>query len=211
MTNERMERRRRSFSPTEQKERLDALVRKRGRLAPEDAALLYDIFPVIIALYHDQVWGQLRRRGIPEGDVEDLVQEAFLAAALWIRENGFPDTLPALLRTVTTGVMLNYLRIKNRSPISLGMPSSGSLPAVSEPERERVLDLRRVGVLLLDALSPDHRAVFVAIAVQRLTYEEASTLLGISLGTLKDRLLSAKKKVLKHIEQLLPPSQRGVP
>jgi RNA polymerase sigma-70 factor (ECF subfamily) len=211
MTSERIERRRRSFSPTEQKERLEELVRKRARLAPEDAALLHDIFPLIITLYHDQVWGQLRRRGIPEADVEDLMQEAFLAAALWMRENGFPHSVPALLRTVTTSVMLNYLRVRNRSPVSLGMPSSGSLPAVSEPERERVIDLRRVGLLLLDALSPEHRAVFGAIAVQRLTYEEASTLLGISLGTLKDRLLAAKKKVLKHIEQLLPPSQRGVP
>ncbi len=196
-----------NLSPEDRRERLAELVHKRGKLSSEDAALLHEVYPAIIELYHAAIWEQLRRRGLVQ-DLEDLVQETFVAGGLWVLENGFPDNLLALLRRMATNATLNHLRGQKRDPISVGLPSSGSTPAAPGPEPERAVDLRRVGALLLDTLSPEHREVFEAVSIHRLEYDEAAALLGLPLGTLKRRLADAKRA---HVEILLPPSQRAVP
>ena len=65
------------MSDAERRERLTQLVLCRAKLSPEEAALLREVFPEIVAMHHDQVWNLLRRRGLDSHDAEDLLQEVF--------------------------------------------------------------------------------------------------------------------------------------
>jgi hypothetical protein len=74
------------------------------RMTPEGglrALLLREVFPEILASHYDQVWNQLRRRGLSGPEAEDLLQETFFALHNHILEHGFPDHLPAMLQVLT--------------------------------------------------------------------------------------------------------------
>ena len=63
----------------------------------------------------------------------------------------------------------------------------------------------------INALPPEFRAVLILIDVQTMGYKEASKTLQIPLGTIKSRLLRARKKIqdcLLALGELLPDSFR---
>ena len=94
-------------SEAERRERLARLMLRRSKLSPDEAALLGDVFPEIVAAHHDQVWNLLLRRGLDSHEAEDLLQEVFLALHRYILENGFVANLPGMLHSLTQGQVLN--------------------------------------------------------------------------------------------------------
>jgi DNA-directed RNA polymerase specialized sigma24 family protein len=141
----------------ERRERLAQLVLRRTKLSASEAVLLREVFPEILGAHHDQVWNRLRRRGLEGDEAEDLLQEVFLALYHRIVEHGFPDSIPAMLRVLTEGMLLNHVRAKKRAPVSVALPSSGSEKPRSAPDVERALDLRELARRLLPELPPEHR------------------------------------------------------
>jgi DNA-directed RNA polymerase specialized sigma24 family protein len=147
----------RARSPeADRQDRLAQLVLCRSKLSATQALLLGEVFPEIFAAHHDQVWSWLQRRGVSSDDVEDLLQETFLALHSKILEHGFPDNLAAMLRVITAGKALNHLRARRRAPESVGLPSSGSEKPRSGPDAERTLALGELARHLVDQLSPEH-------------------------------------------------------
>jgi RNA polymerase sigma-70 factor (ECF subfamily) len=113
------------------------------------------------------------------------------------------------LHSLTKGKLLNHVRARKRAPFSIGLPSSGSEKPRSQPDAEKALHLQQVARRIFAQLSPEHREVLDKVVVKGLSYSEAAAMLGIAEGTLKSRLIAAKKALLALAEPLLPPSQRG--
>jgi DNA-directed RNA polymerase specialized sigma24 family protein len=104
---------------------------------------------------------------------------------------------------------LNHVRAQKRSPFSIGLPSSGSEKPRSQPDVERALHFQEVERRIFSQLSPEHQEVIDKVVLKGLTHTEAAAVLGIAEGTLKSRLMAAKRALLALAEPLLPPSQRG--
>src|SRR5688500_20100479 len=60
----------------------------KGKLSPEDAEILHEVFEDIFDDYSQLVWNYLRNRGIPDHDAEDLLQETFVLLHEHILEEG---------------------------------------------------------------------------------------------------------------------------
>lgn len=193
----------------ERREKLQRLVLCREKLSPEDAELLDEIFPDIFEGHYKLVWNYLRYRGLPEHDAEDLLQETFVLLHLHILDVGFPDNMVSILHSISEGKVVNYLRGKRRAPMSLGLPSSRSEKPTSGPDIDRALDLREFAERILPQLSPEHRAVIEKLVLHGLSYSDAAETLNIPEGTLRSRLMAAKRALAELAEPLLPPSQRG--
>jgi RNA polymerase sigma-70 factor, ECF subfamily len=199
----------RTRSPeADRREKLTQLVLCRRKLSASEAVLLREVFPAIIAAHSDEVWNWLRRRGLLRHEAEDLLQEAFFALHSHILEHGFPDNLAAMLQEITEGKFLNHLRVTRRSPVSLGLPSSGSEKPRSGPDAERTLALGELSRRLIEKLSPEHQRVIEAVIFNGLSQRDAAAVLDLPEGTVKSRLIAAKRELLALAEQLLPPSQR---
>jgi RNA polymerase sigma-70 factor (ECF subfamily) len=192
----------------ERQERLAQLVLCRTKLSASEALLLQEVFPEIVAAHHDRISKWLRKRGLSTHEAEDLLQEAFLELHGRILEHGFPDNLPAMVRTLTEGKLLNHMRIKRRAPESVGLPSSGSEKPRSGPDAERTLATGELARRLVDHLSPEHRRVIDAVILKGLSLRDDAAVLDLPEGTVKSRLLAAKSELLALAERLLPPSQR---
>jgi RNA polymerase sigma-70 factor, ECF subfamily len=194
----------------DRQERLSQLVLCRSKLSASQALLLREVFPEIVVAHHDQVWSWLERRGLSSDEVEDLLQETFLVLYSKILKRGFPDNLAAMLRAITAGKALNYQRARRRAPESVGLPSSGSEKPRSGPDAERALALRELAWLLIDQLSPEHQSVIDAVVLNGLSSHAAAAMLDLPEGTVKSRLIAAKRELVALAEKLLPPSQRNV-
>ena len=197
------------ISEAERRERLTQLVLRRSKLSPDEAALLREVFPEIVDTHHHLVWNRLRKRGLESHEAEDLLQEVFLTLHNQILETGFVDSIPAMLHTLTDRKILNHVRAQKRAPFSIGLPSSRSEKPRSQLDVERALHLQEVARRIFPQLSPEHREVIDKVVLQGLTHTDAAARLGIAEGTLKSRLIAAKRALLALAEPLLPPSQRG--
>jgi RNA polymerase sigma-70 factor (ECF subfamily) len=198
------------MSEAERHDRLTQLVLRRSKLSADEAALLRDVFDDIVAAHHDQVWNLLRRRGLDGPEADDLLQEVFLALHNNILEHGFSTNIPKWLHTVTERKAIDHVRAQNRAPFSIGLPSSGSeKPRSSQLDAERALHFQEIARRIFSQLSPEHQEVIDAVVLRGLTHTDAAAMLGIPEGTVKSRLIAAKRALLALAEPLLPPSQRG--
>ena len=103
---------------------------------------------------------------------------------------------------------MDYLRARRRAPVSVALPSSGSEKPRSDGNVERLLARRELTHRLLEQLSPEHRIVIETVLLNGLTHDDAAAVLGLPEGTVKSRLLAAKRELWTLMERMLPPSQR---
>jgi RNA polymerase sigma-70 factor (ECF subfamily) len=197
------------ISEDERQEKLAQLRQRHSKLSPDEAALLEEEFPSIIAAHRTLVSNLLRKQRVESHEVEDLCQEVFLTLHNELLENGFVDDLAARLRTLATGKGSNHVRAQDRAPFTNGTPSSTSEKPRSQLDVEHALHIKKVARLISSQLSPEHKEVLNKVFQKGLTHTEAAEALGIPEGTLKSRLLAAKRAFAALAEQLVPLSQRG--
>jgi len=196
-------------SDDERREKLQRLALCQGKLSPEDAALLREIFDDIFNAHVNAVWNYLRSWRLPGEDVEDLLQETFVSLHERILDLGFLDNVAAFLICVAERKVINYLRGERRAPISLGVPSSRSEVPLSGLDIDRALDAHGVVRQIMTKLSPEHREVIEVLVMNGLSYRDAAEVLNIPEGTLRSRFMAAKRALVEHADKILPPSQRG--
>ncbi len=191
----------------ERKERLAELVQVRTPLSESQAELFLEVYPVIMDLHYGMVWTQIRRRGVNETDAEDLVLDVFELFHRLTCAEGFPDCIPAKLRTLTRGKVRNHVRDEGRVPFSLGLPSSRSQLPPSGPGVDSAAAYKDLALMVLPQLSDDHADVVELVIIDRLSHAEAADELNIPLGTLKSRVRAAKERLLELVKEILRPSQ----
>ena len=114
-----------------------------------------------------------------------------------------------MLHSFTKGQVSNHARVRRRSPLSIGLPSSRSEKPSSQADVERALHFQQVAQRLFSQISPEHQEVIDTVILKGLTLAEAAAVLEMPEGTLKSRLMAAKRALLAAAEPLLPASQRG--
>jgi RNA polymerase sigma-70 factor (ECF subfamily) len=188
---------------------ITALFLRRSALSKSEAALLREVYAVIFEGYFDLVWHHLVRRGIrDEAEAEEALQEVFFTLFLYILENGFPESIPAMLHTIAEGRARNHNRAERRAPVFVPVPSSGSEKPRSARDIERIIDVQTLLRVILPEISPEQRQVVELVLLEELTCADAAAVLRIPDGTVKSRLLSARNTIAERIEALWPASQR---
>jgi RNA polymerase sigma-70 factor (ECF subfamily) len=194
------------ISEAEYQEKIARLKGRPGPLSAEDAALLNEVFPRIVAEHNEQVMDHLRRKGLADTDAEDVRQETLLAFYRYILRTGFPPHIPPTLNSFLRGRRLNLVRAMDCSPLSLGLPSSRS--AKSGPDLEHDVHNRKLAWLLFSKLSQEHQEVIAKVIREGQTLTEAAEALGLPEGTLKSRMLAARRALSALAEEFVSASQR---
>jgi RNA polymerase sigma-70 factor (ECF subfamily) len=149
----------------------------------------------------------------------DATQDAFIKAYKAMGNFHGKDFRPWLLRIVTN-TCYDYLRASKRKPTSSlddELEKKGdSNPRFHDPGEgpEKFVERRELSSLIqwgINQLSDNQRAVIVLVDIQGFSYEEASDVLNISLGTVKSRLSRARARlrdILQEHQELLPEQYR---
>jgi RNA polymerase sigma-70 factor (ECF subfamily) len=143
-------------------------------------------------------------------DAEDVTQEAFVRAYRALdRFDGRSEPFTWIYR-IAVNLSLNLLRARKArgstsseddprvaSFLVEGRPSLGSDPAASTDDRR----IAEVLVASLDRLSETLRTTLVLVAVDGLSHDEASAVLGCPPGTVAWRVHEARRKLRAMLEE----------
>lgn len=156
--------------------------------ASQEAARV--VAPAFEALYREHypfVWRSVRRLGIPEAEVEDVVQDVFMIVHR--RLGDFEGR--SSVRTWLFGITYRVVRDRRRS-FAARIDREGKVEQGRPPTQpdQRLSRHQAVGALddLLAALDDDQRATFVMAEVLRMSAPEIAKLTEVKLNTVYSRL-----------------------
>lgn len=149
-------------------------------------------------IYRDNasfLWFALRRLGVPENAIEDVVQEVFLTIHRRIGSFEGRSTLRSWLYGIAVRVARSYHRRASVRRLFFGELAEGEEPidpssGVESVEREEALALVDA---LLEALPRKRREVFVLIEIEGLTAKEVAPIVGCNVNTVYSRLRLARE------------------
>jgi hypothetical protein len=161
-------------------------------------------FGVLIDRHRGQVVALTRRMLGNAQDVEDVSQEAFLAAFLGLDRLRDPERFASWV----SGIALNLARMRlreRREPLTLDGLAGGRVvpgPVALEPSPEQALEeLEALAALrhALEPLPPRERDVVLMHYVDGLTSEEIAALLDERAGTVRVRLHRARARLRRRL------------
>jgi RNA polymerase sigma-70 factor (ECF subfamily) len=145
------------------------------------------------------VWRSLRRLGVSDADVDDLVQEVFLVVHQ--RLDGYEERERARswLYSICVRVASNQRRklFRRREQVT-SEPPEGRVSATQLQEIED-REALALGHRLLDQLPAEQREVFVLYEVEHMPMAQVAESVGCPLHTAYSRLRMARAKVLAEL------------
>jgi RNA polymerase sigma-70 factor, ECF subfamily len=160
----------------------------------------------LLRTHYSFAWRCVRRFGVAERDVDDVVQEVFVVVSAKLDRIELGKE-----RAFVTGTAIklaaNRRRSQRRAPELRELDSEIDLQAAAQaPSAEDLLDQKRRRALLdraLDSLSLELRAPFVLSEVEGLSRSETAELLGLPEGTVATRVRSARKRFEAAVRELM--------
>jgi RNA polymerase sigma-70 factor (ECF subfamily) len=131
--------------------------------------------------------------GLPDR-ADDLVQETLIKA--WAAADRFEpnSSIRAWLFTIMRNIFYSdYRKLRREVQDTDGFQASR---LVSHPEQEGHLDLEDLKVAL-KSLTDDQREALLLVAASGVSYDEAATICGCAVGTIKSRVNRARQKLME--------------
>jgi RNA polymerase sigma-70 factor (ECF subfamily) len=191
------------FSPT--RSNAAPAASDRGQVRPgtdvESFERLYDGHAAFVAR-------AVRRLGVNDAQIEDVVQEVFLVA--FRRLDDFEGRSP--ITTWLYGIALRVARLQRRTSRRADLHGAIDRGAAAETEKAadaaalrpdaaaETADAYRLLLRLLGELDDDKREIFVLVELEQMPMPEVADLLGLKLNTAYSRLRLAREAFAKALK-----------
>ncbi len=144
------------------------------------------------------VWRVLRRLGVADAALEDVVHDVFLVVHRRLHEYDGRASLTTWLFGVARGVASNHRRGLARAQRKLSVaptPSAGPDPELGTEQAQLAAFVRE----FLGALAEDRRLLFELVDVEGLKVPEVAEALGINLNTAYARLRATREQLSRAL------------
>ena len=176
-----------------------------------------DAFNRLVAIHQNGVYGFVLRLVRQASIADDVTQETFIAAFRSIRNMRGRNFRSWVLTIARNKSYDHFRRADRRRETSVDDEESdfeNRLPSHEPNPEERALgaELKRAIERCMGRLANDQRLAVLLVDVQGHSYDEASAISGVSIGTIKSRLSRARRRIrdcLQQTPELLPLSMRG--
>jgi RNA polymerase sigma-70 factor (ECF subfamily) len=178
-------------------------------------------YEALILRFEQPVFGLVSRLLDNPADAADVVQEVFLKVFRKVRGFRLESSLKTWIYRIAVNEARNHQRwfIRHRGKeVELepsdrsgsGKDQLGAQDWIPDPGRnpyELALDHETEALLesALQSVSPNYRAALILREIEGLSYEEIADILGISLGTVKSRILRGRESLRKRLTERLDP------
>jgi RNA polymerase sigma-70 factor, ECF subfamily len=147
----------------------------------------------------NRVYATIYRILGPTREVDDLVQETFIAAFRGLAKFRGEARLATWIDRIAVRVALDHVRTRKASPVALGVmgteePADASIPDAQAHARD---GLRRL-YAALSQLSPEARTAFALYAIDGRSIAEVARLVGTTVVTAKVRIWRARRELMKR-------------
>ncbi|MCH9685400.1 MAG: sigma-70 family RNA polymerase sigma factor [Deltaproteobacteria bacterium] len=156
----------------------------------------------VYSQYSGFVWRIVRRMGIPEASVEDVMHEVFLVVHRRLGDYDGRVAMTTWLYHQTRGVVSNHRRSRRREQRRLQLvdpqPAAAPDPEAHTRRGQAAAFVQR----FLADLDPQKREIFELCEVEGLAMPEVADLLGIKLNTAYSRLRAARQLFQRAVTRL---------
>jgi RNA polymerase sigma-70 factor (ECF subfamily) len=174
-------------------ERMRALRAARSAVPEGNAPPLPPDFATVYEENVDFVWRNLRRLGVPDGQIEDACQDAFLVAYRRLGDFAGRSSIRTWLFAIALRVASEHRRKLRRTD---GFDVVVEEQAAGGPTPLETAERRQAAVLLeqfLAGLSDVVRPVFILAELEQMTAPEIGEALGLKVNTVYSRLRLARQ------------------
>jgi RNA polymerase sigma-70 factor, ECF subfamily len=169
-----------------------------------------DAYEILIQRYQQPVYSLVCRLMNDPGDAPDIVQEVFLKVFRNIGAFRGNSSLKTWIYRIAVNEAYNHRRWfcrHQRQEVALGTEEgtlnfSGGMtdPGRSPFEQAADHETRALVEQALEKLNPKFRAAVVLRDIEDLSYEDIATVLDVSLGTVKSRIMRGREALRKILE-----------
>ncbi|HBC6054093.1 RNA polymerase sigma factor RpoE [Proteus mirabilis] len=168
-------------------------------------------FNLLVIRYQHKV-ASLISRYVPQGDVPDVAQEAFIKAYRAIGSFRGDSAFYTWLYRIAVNTAKNYLVAQGRRPPSNDLDASdvenfetsNALKEISNPENLMLSEeLRRVVFQTIDSLPEDLRVAITLRELDGLSYEEIAVIMDCPVGTVRSRIFRAREAIDNKVQPLI--------
>jgi RNA polymerase sigma-70 factor (ECF subfamily) len=155
----------------------------------------------LVDRHFDFIGRIIRNLGVAEADVDDVLQQVFLAAA-----SRLPDLVEGSERAFLVQAAVNWAANARRARARSREVAVIELPEVADeaPSPEDLTDRKWAAAVLdhlLAAMDLELRTVFVLYEIERLSRAEIAELLGLPQGTVASRLRRAREDFESRLQR----------
>ncbi|MGP1959294.1 MAG: RNA polymerase sigma factor RpoE [Arsenophonus sp. NC-CH8-MAG3] len=168
-------------------------------------------FNLLVIRYQNKVVS-LVSRYVPQGDVPDVTQEAFIKAYRAISSFRGESAFYTWLYRISVNTAKNYLISQGRRPPSNdfdmvnaeNLEASNSLKEISNPENLMFSEeLRKVVFRTIESLPEDLRLAITLRELDALSYEEIAIIMNCPVGTVRSRIFRAREVIDNKVQPLI--------
>jgi RNA polymerase sigma-70 factor, ECF subfamily len=154
--------------------------------------------------YFAFVWRNVRRLGVTDEAVDDVVQDVLIVVHRRFPEFEWRSSLETWLFGILLRIVSKHRRaVKRRSEHEPLDERLGYALAQGDAVRElEHRDAARLLQRLLDSLSDEKRAMVVAVEVEQMTIPEAAEALDIPVTTAQTRLRTGRRELAQAVTRL---------
>jgi RNA polymerase sigma-70 factor, ECF subfamily len=169
-----------------------------------------DAFTRLVLSYQDQAYNLAYRMLGDSDSAEDATQNAFISAYRNLATYRGGSFRAWVLR-ILTNTCIDELRHRKRHPVTGLEPETNDGEEIESPlwladnnpipeETIERLEMERIIQNCLNELPIEFRSVVVMVDVQGMDYEEVAVVIGKPLGTIKSRLMRARLKLRRSLQ-----------
>ena len=151
--------------------------------------------------YFDFLWRSVRRLGVADAHVDDVVQEVLLTVHRRLPSFEGRSSLKTWLFGIALGIVRNHRRVARRQAAHTAPDDDGAEHAADERPSEpgphaSVVKAEAVRILyeILDELADDKRSVFILAELEGVSGPEIAALLAVNVNTVYARLRAARSE-----------------
>jgi len=179
-----------------------------GRIASSSHATPPRTLEEVYERHSGFVWRIVRRMGVPDHGVEDVMHETFLVVHRRLPEYDGRVAMTTWLYHLTRGVVSNHRRSRAREQrrIALVDPKPTAAPdPEAQTKRGQAAAFVRAFLAELDA---DKREVFELVELEGLPVPEVAELVGQNLNTTYSRLRAARQLFQRTVDRIRAADER---
>jgi RNA polymerase sigma-70 factor (ECF subfamily) len=169
----------------------------------------HQAFAKLIGRYETRIV-RLVRGMVPESDVEDVTQDAFLKAYRKLGAFDGRSSFYTWLYRITANTAMDWRkreRHRRHAPLPEGPEGEDAVPA-EDAGPEKASSRRELKARIdaaIEALPDKYHEILVLREIEGLSYEDISSRLGMSKGTVESRLFRARERLRERLASWMEP------
>lgn len=164
------------------------------------------LFEILMRRYNQRLYRTVRAIVRNEGDVEDVMQQAYVNAFLHLDQFEERSQFSTWLTRIAVNESFARLRQSRAGHAALDADDEGPHVTAGQPDPERLAYARELRSLIeqaIDALPAGYRLVFMLREIEGLSTSETSEGLGVRNDVIKTRLHRARAMLQRYVAERL--------